>query len=104
MRSGLSFARRFRGFYGLWPLGRRRSGNRLFGDCGRSAVRAGLLRGRCSASAAKNLAQFFRDIVVNRARVSLLFGDAQFGEFIEQFVSFNLQLARQHVNANLVHN
>jgi hypothetical protein len=102
MRGGLSFARRFRSFDGLRSLGRRRSGNRLFDYRGRSAVRAGLLRRR-SASTTENLAQFFRDIVVDRARVSLLFGDAQFGEFVEQFVSFNLQLARQHVNANLVH-
>jgi hypothetical protein len=79
-------------------------GGWFFNYSGRSAVRAGLLRPRGSASSsAEDLAQFLGYIVVHRAGVSLLLGDAQFREFVDQLMSFDLQLPRQHVNADLIH-
>jgi hypothetical protein len=62
-----------------------------------------LLAARRSAAVAENLAQFFGDVVVNRTRVSFLLRYAQFGELLEQLMSFDLEFPRQHVNANLVH-
>jgi len=84
-------------------LNRYMSGGCFFNRRGRSAIRAGLFRARESAASAENLAQFLGYIVVHRAGVSLLLGDAQFREFVDQFVSFDLQLSRQHVNADLIH-
>jgi hypothetical protein len=65
-------------------------GGWFFNDSGRSAVRTGLLRARGSAASAEDLAQFLGYIVVHRAGVSLLLGDAQFREFVDQFMSFDL--------------
>jgi hypothetical protein len=83
---------------------RRYTGGRGFFDCsGRRPVRAGRLSARGSAASAEDLAEFVGYIVVHRAGVSLLLGDAQFREFVDQFMSLDLQLPRQHVNADLVH-
>jgi hypothetical protein len=49
-------------------------------------------------------AQLDRHVFVNRAGVRLLFGDAEFGKQVEDFVSFDFQLARQLVDSNLSHN
>jgi hypothetical protein len=75
----------------------------FFDEGARSAVRAGRFRARASARAAENLAQFIGHIVVHRTGVSLFLGDAKFREFVDQFVSFDLQLPRQHINADLIH-
>jgi hypothetical protein len=78
-------------------------GGWFFNCSGRSAIRAGRFCARGRAPSAEDLPQFFGDVVVHRAGVSLLLGDAQFREFVDQFVSFNLQLPCQHVYADLVH-
>jgi hypothetical protein len=44
-----------------------------------------------------------RRVFVDGAGVRLLFGNAQFGEQLQNFVSFDFQLPRQLVNANLLH-
>jgi hypothetical protein len=51
-------------------------GGWFFNYRSRSAVRAGLFRPRGSATSAEDLAQFLGYIVVHRAGVSLLLGDA----------------------------
>jgi hypothetical protein len=43
------------------------------------------------------------DIVVERARVSLLFGDSEFGQEIEYPAWLNLKLASQLVDPDLTH-
>src|SRR4029077_19647176 len=75
----------------------------LFDDGSRSTVRAGLVCARAGARSAENLAEFFGYIVVHRTGVSLLLGDAKLWEFVDEFVSFDFQLPRQHVNADLIH-
>jgi hypothetical protein len=70
----------------------------------RCAIVGGLfgpLRG--AGAAAENAAQFFRYVVIDGTGVSLFFRNAQLGKFLQQFVSFDFQLAGQHVNSNLVH-
>jgi hypothetical protein len=49
-------------------------------------------------------AQLDRHILVNGAGVRLLFGHAEFGKQVEDFVGLDFQLARQLVDANLSHN
>jgi hypothetical protein len=48
-------------------------------------------------------AELDRHILVNGAGVRLLFGDAEFGKQLQDFVSFDFQLARQLVDTNLSH-
>jgi hypothetical protein len=78
-------------------------GGWFFNYHGRRAVRARLFRLGGSSRSAEDLAQFLGYIVVHRAGVCLLLGDAQFREFVDQLMSFDLQLPRQHVNADLIH-
>jgi hypothetical protein len=47
--------------------------------------------------------QLQRYVFVDGAGVRLLFGDAQFGEQLKNFVSLDFQLPRQLVDANLLH-
>jgi hypothetical protein len=48
-------------------------------------------------------AQLDRHVLVDGTGVRLLFGDAQLREQLEYFVSFDFQLPRQLVDANLLH-
>jgi hypothetical protein len=48
-------------------------------------------------------AQLDGHVFIDRAGVRLLFGDAQFGKAVQDFVSLDLQLPCQLVNANLLH-
>jgi hypothetical protein len=48
-------------------------------------------------------AQLHRHIFVDGAGVRFLFGNPQFGEPFENFVSLDFQLPRQLVNSNLLH-
>jgi hypothetical protein len=48
-------------------------------------------------------AQLDGDVLVDGAGVRLLLGHSQLGEPIENFVSLDLQLTRQLVDANLLH-
>jgi hypothetical protein len=48
-------------------------------------------------------AQPDRYVLVDRAGMRLLFRDAQFGEPVEDFVSFHFQLACQLIDPNLFH-
>jgi hypothetical protein len=101
------FARRLSLVYGFGDMRlfdlRRRSSWRLFGR--RSGAVGGGLLGTLGSSraAAENVTQLLRHIIVDGTRVSLLFGNAQLREFVQQFVSFDFQLPGQHVNSNLVH-
>jgi hypothetical protein len=47
--------------------------------------------------------QLDRHILVNRAGMGFLLGDAQFREQLQNFMSFYFQLPSQLVNANLSH-
>jgi hypothetical protein len=49
------------------------------------------------------LTQLDRDIFIDRAGVRLFFGDAQFGEPLQYFVSFDFQFPCQLVDSNLLH-
>jgi hypothetical protein len=42
-------------------------------------------------------------VFIDRTGVRLLFGDAQFGEPVENLMSFDFQLSRQLVDPNLLH-
>lgn len=48
------------------------------------------------------LAGKFRVIEIKRTRVCLLFSDADFREIVDQYFRFDLQLARQLINSNLI--
>jgi hypothetical protein len=48
-------------------------------------------------------AQFADHVVFQRAGVRLLISDAEFGELLQYFVSFDFQLPRQLVNSDLSH-
>ena len=41
-------------------------------------------------------------VEIERARVSLLFGDSDFRQEINQHLGFNLEFTRQFVNSNLI--
>jgi hypothetical protein len=47
--------------------------------------------------------QLDRDVLIDRAGVRLLLADAQFGEPVQDLVSFHFQLPGQLVNPNLLH-
>ena len=81
----------------------RSGGGGLFGR--RGGAVGGRLLGSFggSGAAAENMAQLLSDVFVDGTRVSFLFGNAQLGKFVQQFVSFDFQLPGQHVNTNLVH-
>jgi hypothetical protein len=105
---GASLARRrlARGFRSsLWRLfGFRRCCAGLFRYSSCGTVGAGLCGRLTGPSTAENAAQLVGHILVDRARVSLLLGNAQLGEFVQQFVSLDFQFPGQDVNTNLVHN
>ncbi len=48
-------------------------------------------------------ANHFRNRLVDRTGVSLLFSDTEFGEHIENLVRWNLELPGQLVNADFTH-
>jgi hypothetical protein len=48
------------------------------------------------------LASEFGMIQVERARVRLLFGDADLGQIVDQDLGLDLQLARQLIDTNLI--
>jgi hypothetical protein len=48
-------------------------------------------------------AQFADYVVFQRTGVRLFIGDAEFGELLQYFVSFDFQLPRQLVNSDLSH-
>jgi hypothetical protein len=48
------------------------------------------------------LANEFRMIQVERARVRLLFGDADLGQKVDQDFRLDLQLSRQLIDTNLI--
>jgi len=83
-------------------LGGLRRGARFFGHRSRGAIGIGSVS-RFPPTSSENLPQFHGDILIDRAGVCLFFRNAQLGEFVQQFVSFDFQLPSQHVNPNLVH-
>jgi hypothetical protein len=91
------------GFGGLWLWCFRfcRDARLFLNGCG--AVRTAQLAPLAACRASEDLAQLLRHVVVDRARVRLLLGNAQLRKLVQQFVSFDFQLPGQYVNANLVH-
>jgi len=59
--------------------------------------------GHFARSTGQALAELQRDVVVQRAGMCLLIGDAQFGQHVDNDIRLYFQFARQLVNSNLAH-
>ena len=66
-------------------------------------VRRGFRVGLERSFVTEKAPQLYGDVVIDRAGMSFLFGNAQFRQLVEDLVGLDFELASQLIDANLTH-